>query len=720
MQFDNPTDILFELENFGIGGVEEEESKLKNTWQANQQNENSSHDYNFYNPPQFDNKNPQMNTLPPSSSLLSFQTDPRFLNQNFNSRNNFQPNTQNPTFPTQDGNLYGHFAKVPFSNQQEMQIREVGQIDQKEAQIHFQNKQTLPPFNNFNPRFYSDPQLDPNFAQIPQKSTLNSQVVKSEENGNELKRKVRKVGEPISSERKGMNTRMEVARMEEKTPQRLEIEKKVSLMINQIQQAKAKNEKEGESLKSALKQFHTILSSLSPLSTTQQQQQQDLVLRRFEELKSLERRLKELIETSEQQKKLLVSLLNKTILETKETSRVVSFIEELSPFFTLLDLFSTDVNKFKASPLFSNLFSKESNPPSSLKKSQNNPLAFLVFRKQPFPAVFSKNKQIPKDSLCVELLTCPSLSYKVCGPVKVELLIDVSSLRGKKPKKLVDNEVENLKEDLTSTFSLKFNTGSRKQICHVKAKLEIQAGEVKGIVESMPSRATVLITNECQWEGSAGCLLKESIFEKKEEVSWIRFLNFLQFYFVKWTKQDSLVPTRPLSSHDFDFFHQKYFASSNKIKKEQFDKFWDWFGKCLQVIRYQRHIGSLWQNGILNAFITKEEVNEALKNLNSGAFIIRFSERHSGQFAIAYVGADLPLRVKHYLVKPTDTASAKKTLPDFICECAQFSELLKFTVDPQTKNATYQKYPKADLLSPFITNRDDQDPGEGYEPLNGK
>jgi lysine/ornithine N-monooxygenase len=35
----------------------------------------------------------------------------------------------------------------------------------------------------------------------------------------------------------------------------------------------------------------------------------------------------------------------------------------------------------------------------------------------------------------------------------------------------------------------------------------------------------------------------------------------------------------------------------NMVNHTEFDAFWDWFGKSMQKLRYQRHIGSLWQNG---------------------------------------------------------------------------------------------------------------------------
>ena len=48
--------------------------------------------------------------------------------------------------------------------------------------------------------------------------------------------------------------------------------------------------------------------------------------------------------------------------------------------------------------------------------------------------------------------------------------------------------------------------------------------------------------------------------------------------------------------------------------------------------------------------MTREEVDMALTGEPPGTFIMRFSERHAGQFGIAYVCSDT--KVKHYLVQP--------------------------------------------------------------------
>lgn len=46
----------------------------------------------------------------------------------------------------------------------------------------------------------------------------------------------------------------------------------------------------------------------------------------------------------------------------------------------------------------------------------------------------------------------------------------------------------------------------------------------------------------------------------------------------------------------------------------------------------------------------REDVEKTLAQCGSGTFLIRFSERHGGQFAIDYVGKK-PGEIKHYLVK---------------------------------------------------------------------
>jgi hypothetical protein len=49
------------------------------------------------------------------------------------------------------------------------------------------------------------------------------------------------------------------------------------------------------------------------------------------------------------------------------------------------------------------------------------------------------------------------------------------------------------------------------------------------------------------------------------------------------------------------------------------------------LLSYQRHIGSLWNAGLLLGFVSRDDVNNALHGRDPGTFLVRFSERHAGQ-----------------------------------------------------------------------------------------
>jgi hypothetical protein len=73
--------------------------------------------------------------------------------------------------------------------------------------------------------------------------------------------------------------------------------------------------------------------------------------------------------------------------------------------------------------------------------------------------------------------------------------------------------------------------------------------------------------------------------------------------------------------------------------------------------------------------------------------------------------------VKHYLVQPTDTAGAKKTLPDFVMSCPQFAYILQLATDSGGP-LTFRKCLKGAVLEPLLSKRDAPQPGMGYDPLN--
>lgn len=98
--------------------------------------------------------------------------------------------------------------------------------------------------------------------------------------------------------------------------------------------------------------------------------------------------------------------------------------------------------------------------------------------------------------------------------------------------------------------------------------------------------------------------------------------------------------------------------------------FWEWYGKVMKMIRYNKHIKAMWLAGWVlchvihrhssttshvYGFIKKEEANQLLEGHPVRTFLVRFSESHAGQFAISYINNSREL--KQYLVRPEEWAS---------------------------------------------------------------
>ncbi|GAM27764.1 hypothetical protein SAMD00019534_109400 [Acytostelium subglobosum LB1] len=346
------------------------------------------------------------------------------------------------------------------------------------------------------------------------------------------------------------------------------------------------------------------------------------------------------------------------------------------------------------------------------------PNVALVMKTQPFPVVITKGKQLSENQLVVQILTGARSNFHINGPVKASLMCDSTPTNKNNSQQQLEMDSQPIyPATLTAHFPLKFLAGTRKSSVNLKFGVNIRdMDNVTSAVESDSSNSFVVITNECQWEGSAGVLLKKDAFDGQLEISWAQFINTLQRHFLIATKQDPVRPKRPLSQFDIKYIQQHFFANRTIVHQQDFDRFWNWFGKSMQTLRYQRHISALWQEGIIYGYMGRQEVNDALTNQDPGTFIIRFSERNPGQFAIAYIGNELPHRIKHYLVQPNDTAAAKKTFPDFLAEHPQFIYILQWTKGPDGL-PRFLKSHKDSVLGSFAPKKSAPAPVGGYEPL---
>lgn len=434
--------------------------------------------------------------------------------------------------------------------------------------------------------------------------------------------------------------------------------------------------------------------SLAQQSTNSQQ-----ISQQFQPLANEQKELKDHIES---EIKALIECYDRVILEPPDLQKLLWLKQDLEIQLKQTELLMVELNRL-------------------LTPNSNAALACLVILKQPFPQVISKLKQIPEEQLQVQLLTASSIHIQSITQVKAALLCDITHGKGGSTKAL-ECESQNLDPATRiAKFPLKFMAGTKKAPGNIKFGMQVVISGNKSplTVESNISSPMIVITNEIQWKDSAGTLLKKEAFSNGQlEISWEKFANTLQHHFLKATRQELKNPRRTLSNYDLHYIQTKFFNSKTLISQKDFDEFWSWFGKAMQTLRYQRHIAALWQNGLIYGFMGREDVDAALNNQDPGTFIMRFSERNNGQFAIAYTGTERPTNIKHYLVQPNDTAAAKKTLPDFLADQPQFVTLLVLTNDPNG-NPTFMKVSKHQALEPYTPKRDSKSKSDSVGGVQG-
>jgi len=389
-------------------------------------------------------------------------------------------------------------------------------------------------------------------------------------------------------------------------------------------------------------------------------------------------------------------------------------------------------------------------------------IASLVITSQPFPVVLNKGKLV-ETSLNVAILTGATQELKQTQHFMPVITSDPPT------KSVAQNIVMVAKEEAINSTStrlkLKMMNGSRMMPVLLKMSITVAFSAGSIMLESQCSQPFIVITNENQFEESNGNLLKYLAFRGKPDTPWTKFANELQRHFVQATKQDGSspqpattsapmsasaaasaatpenLPVRPLSVHDLEYIHNRFFAGRPVISVSQFDQFWAWFGKILQRMRSTRQICGMWRDGLLWGFAGRSEIEQALMSQPVGSFVVRFSERHAGSFAIAYknplgeirgpqsepatpmVGQMGMSSIKHYLVKPEEI-SAQKTLPDFLNDIAGLSVIVRVVhndfgteIDPPMRLPEPLHIPmsKSEALGKFLSKRE-QVELVGYEP----
>ena len=158
--------------------------------------------------------------------------------------------------------------------------------------------------------------------------------------------------------------------------------------------------------------------------------------------------------------------------------------------------------------------------------------AGLVIVKQPFPLVLSKNKQLLEEQLQVQLLTASVTQITSVSKVSCNVVSDIKQAA----TKMMEHDSQQIGEQKISfflflflryflfwladistrlaKFPLKFLQGTKKAAVFLRFAMQVGYAGLSNVstIESNLSAPFVVITNECQWEGSAGTLFKKEAF----------------------------------------------------------------------------------------------------------------------------------------------------------------------------------------------------------------
>eukprot|EP01130_Rhizamoeba_saxonica_P015615 TRINITY_DN7053_c0_g1_i1.p1 TRINITY_DN7053_c0_g1~~TRINITY_DN7053_c0_g1_i1.p1 ORF type:complete len:616 (+),score=85.33 TRINITY_DN7053_c0_g1_i1:226-1848(+) len=341
----------------------------------------------------------------------------------------------------------------------------------------------------------------------------------------------------------------------------------------------------------------------------------------------------------------------------------------------------------------------------------------LVIIREPFPEVISKGQELGPEVLVVKLLFASviNLVSQYC-PVNVELVR--STTRNDKKKYIDPLQIALDISTNEAKFPLKFLEGTRRVKVNLRFSMKIPLVDsnnqsVMCSVETPLSKPFIVITSDTQWLTSTEEMFKIDAFQSNLSVSWTNFCNTLNQHFIRVTKQDPPV-FRGLAISDFLYMNHRFFDGKQSVDYPSFSRFFEWFGVIMNVLRHTKHMNKLWQYGLIYGFMNRNETEKCLYGKSPGTFVIRFSERHHGKVAIAYVSSS-GRRILHYLVADNDT-SKKRTLGNFICESDQLTNVLKLVNYHENNSPSFLPINKIEAFMPYCSDHNNEDT-LGYDPM---
>ena len=283
----------------------------------------------------------------------------------------------------------------------------------------------------------------------------------------------------------------------------------------------------------------------------------------------------------------------------------------------------------------------------------------------------------------------------------------------------IDNGSAPFDNDGNASFALmSFKSGSRKLPIRLHFKATVEDGDQQAKknapfeLTSEPTRQFVVMTHENQWVETVGALLRNDVFgdDISKEVTWQHFSNVFQHHVLRTTRQDPDHPQRPLQLAELEHFHKHHFGKRAEIGAKALDKFWQWFGPALNRLHFKRHMSTLWSNGVIAGFMSRDAAIEALVDKPPGSFLIRFSDSRAGQLVISYVpkpNSDATDPVVHFLVQPH--FSDERSFPDSLRDWDQFATVLKTPTHapdaPMTRERRFECVQKGQVIAPFTSSK---------------
>jgi len=142
-----------------------------------------------------------------------------------------------------------------------------------------------------------------------------------------------------------------------------------------------------------------------------------------------------------------------------------------------------------------------------------------------------------------------------------------------------------------------------------------------------------------------GTMLRAQLFATGADTtatcSWPLIANALQRALLRGTRQSPMAPKRSLSIVRGDWDHLRKLRADNaqQLSAKQFLSVWDFVGKVIQALRYKRHIGTMWQSGIVQLLVPIERLRHELSRTPAGTAAVFFSESNPGLFCVLYTVA---------------------------------------------------------------------------------